>query len=154
MIKANELRIGNWLKPIFNGTNPKQEPIQVTGMFIVQCHRLELQEGGPNANHEPISLTPEILEECGFVEDDTFNIQFKGVAKKAVLKLTIPRPDGEPIPNDFELTSLWNIKDHDIGCDYTVNGFWAGIKIKYLHQLQNLYFALTGEELEINMNPV
>ena len=24
-------------------------------------------------------------------------------------------------------------------------------KVKYLHQLQNLYFALTGEELEIDL---
>jgi hypothetical protein len=28
----------------------------------------------------------------------------------------------------------------------------GNVEIKYLHQLQNLYFALTGEELEINLN--
>lgn len=27
--------------------------------------------------------------------------------------------------------------------------FWQGNDMKYVHQLQNLYFALTGEELEI-----
>lgn len=37
--------------------------------------------------------------------------------------------------------------DHDfylMGVDY-------GVKIKHLHQLQNLYFALTGEELEVKL---
>jgi hypothetical protein len=41
-----------------------------------------------------------------------------------------------------------------------VNGFYfqypslysGEIKIKYVHQLQNLYFALTGEELKIKPN--
>jgi hypothetical protein len=30
---------------------------------------------------------------------------------------------------------------------YTNEGFPTGFKIKHVHQLQNLYFALTGEEL-------
>ena len=30
---------------------------------------------------------------------------------------------------------------------FYINGYH---EIKYVHQLQNLYFALTGEELEIN----
>lgn len=37
--------------------------------------------------------------------------------------------------------------DHDfylMGVDY-------GVKIKHLHQLQNLYFVLTGKELEIKL---
>jgi len=29
---------------------------------------------------------------------------------------------------------------------------WDDITLKYVHQLQNLYFALTGEELEIKTN--
>ena len=43
------------------------------------------------------------------------------------------------------------VKNHvEIG--YNHNGFYiitSGLKIKYVHQLQNLYFALTGEELTI-----
>lgn len=31
-----------------------------------------------------------------------------------------------------------------------VEGTWNLIDIKYVHQLQNLYFALTGQELEAN----
>lgn len=29
--------------------------------------------------------------------------------------------------------------------------YLSGTKLKYVHQFQNLYFALTGEELEINL---
>jgi hypothetical protein len=35
----------------------------------------------------------------------------------------------------------------------SMQGFYiimSGLKIEYVHQLQNLYFALTGEELTIN----
>jgi hypothetical protein len=31
------------------------------------------------------------------------------------------------------------------------NSHWLDIEIKYVHQLQNLYFALTGEELILNI---
>lgn len=34
---------------------------------------------------------------------------------------------------------------------YWMDFNWDTIEIKYLHQLQNLYFALTGKELEINL---
>ena len=73
------------------------------------------------------------------------------------------------------LTEDWMVKfglrqerltefDANIGCWYTFNGFRflfkydanqrihngvLGIEIKHVHQLQNLYFALTGEELNL-----
>lgn len=38
-----------------------------------------------------------------------------------------------------------------VGCD-NENGYEIPIKIEYVHQLQNLFFALTGKELSI-INP-
>ena len=35
--------------------------------------------------------------------------------------------------------------------DNTFHFYTCDIEIKHIHQLQNLYFALTGEELEINL---
>ena len=35
--------------------------------------------------------------------------------------------------------------------DNTFHFYGCDIEIKHIHQLQNLYFALTGEELEINL---
>lgn len=40
----------------------------------------------------------------------------------------------------------WSLMELDKG--YGVN-FWQGNNLLYVHQLQNLYFALTGEELTI-----
>jgi len=40
------------------------------------------------------------------------------------------------------------------GLSYKEDGTWhetIGNSFKYVHQLQNLYFALTGEELNINL---
>jgi hypothetical protein len=68
-----------------------------------------------------------------------------------------PGWQAEPIP----LTEEWLVK---FGLMSTELGFWnngdaiyfdygkeneKSIELKYVHQLQNLYFALTGEELEM-----
>jgi len=39
---------------------------------------------------------------------------------------------------------IWKCNDMFL-CDKT------GVQLKYLHQLQNLYFALTGKELNIEL---
>jgi len=46
-----------------------------------------------------------------------------------------------PVTHDWMLSILWLEGDN---CPFYKNGHH---KIKYVHQLQNLYFALTGEEL-------
>ena len=66
---------------------------------------------------EPIPITPEILEKFGFEKTDQFTFSKSGI------KLT-------PI-RDLYFRAQFPIK----------------ADIKHLHQLQNLYFALTGEEL-------
>ncbi|MFV0149770.1 hypothetical protein OBJ95_06055 [Empedobacter falsenii] len=69
----------------------------------------------------PIELTEEILLKCGFKE-----------IRKGVFKL-----------KDWyiDLTSkVWKFKRE-----------YQDINFKHLHQLQNLYFALTGKELEIEL---
>ena len=37
-----------------------------------------------------------------------------------------------------------------ISFDLELSGNWTGIRIKYVHQLQNLFYALTGEELSLS----
>ena len=77
--------------------------------------------------YTPITLTEEILLKCGFEkrEDGDYNL-FKNSEVDIV------------ICSDF---SSWKCD----GINFSVN------YIKHLHQLQNLYFALTGEDLEINL---
>lgn len=77
----------------------------------------------------PILLTEEILLERGFHESD--------------FGYFILRYDD----NDSYLSYKRNNLELCRGMQTTANS-----KIKYLHQLQNLYFALTGEELDIDLN--
>ena len=68
---------------------------------------------------KPIELTEEWLQKFGFELYDS--VEFRHFYRK----------------NDFDLDE--NYQPIDFDC----------IEIKYVHQLQNLYFALTGQELEI-----
>jgi hypothetical protein len=50
--------------------------------------------------------------------------------------------------------TTWFSKDNfaiNIMFDVEWCGNWIGIRINYLHQLQNIYWCLVGEELEINL---
>lgn len=77
----------------------------------------------------PIPLSPEILEKCGFVKKGRYAIGVGGyqVFVNGRIELLQPKKGGPYI-----------LAFHEV-------------KIAYLHQLQNLYFALTGEELTINL---
>lgn len=81
---------------------------------------------GTQNNYEGVPLTPEILEACGFS-----NKHHEGGMEWTK-----------------ESFNLLNIKDSGFELIYD------SINVKYLHQLQNLYFALTGEELTLkSMSP-
>ena len=141
-MEAKELRIGNYIKS-------HDEIIEVSSIEdgiksnIVSCvcgyanigdtkdvfiYGIEIGEV------EPIPLTEEILLSCGFEKIDTKNIPLGYYYAKFPICI-IPNESG----NDIE------IMDND----YSIN--MGNNSPKYLHQLQNLYFALTGKELEINL---
>ena len=75
---------------------------------------------------EPIPLTTEVLEMCGF-EDKEYTMELNGLTFSWGSRVVATG-----------LRSSWS-------CDQYPH-------IKYLHQLQNLYFALTGEELTYKTN--
>ena len=81
----------------------------------------------------PIPLTEDILLKCGFIE-------VFGVKKE--YKIKINKKEDILVYNLIvEETSIWT--------DY--GGFYLDNQINYIHQLQNLYFALTGNELTIKL---
>jgi len=82
--------------------------------------------------YSPIPLNPEILVDCGFEQD--ISSQYGGYL--------IAIGEGEKIRI---------INDESHGWHYPLNGYQRP-KTNYLHQLQNLYFALTGIELEYKLN--
>lgn len=122
MIKANELRIGNWVILSEDSTKFIIEEISKTGLVVQNSQEtawIEIEE------FEPIPLTEEILLKCGF--------------EHSIAGL---------FGNNYMLNSV-SIQLKTLGAYILV--CYPKCEIKYLHQLQNLYFALTGQELEINL---
>ena len=123
-MKASELRIGNWI----------YLPSKSKKYQISSGHDIEEIEGSDDAR--PIPLTPEWLERFGFVggHDGCYDLNQQLIDMGGIGSV------------DSDLTL---IKSPDVPNFYTV---WLGVRdvnLRYVHQLQNLYFALTGEELTI-----
>jgi len=80
-----------------------------------------------------ILLTPEWLERCGYMK-------YVGNTGQEIYK---------PPVGSMALYKLAGSKDWIIGANDFSGGYLNLCTISYLHQLQNLYFALTDEELKI-----
>lgn len=129
MIQANELRIGNWVHWY---ETCKVTAIDTNGGNYISIvtnrgeHRIEIDI----ERFKPIPLTPEILEKAGFVIDYSWQIP---KVQKDNFVMYIDNSDGFTLSANFG-----HIQQLDV-------------EIKYLHQLQNLYYCLTGKELEIKL---
>jgi len=127
MIKPNELRIGNLVYHYeWNKLGKKLTPD--SGRVTAINGKSVTVGPYQRAKIEGIPLTQEILEKCGFkkFERQRGIVQWENEAGH-----TVEYTNGE-----WSLSPEFN--------------FW--IDVKYLHQLQNLYFALTGQELEVNLD--
>jgi hypothetical protein len=132
-MKSNELRLGNLFqeknsKEIIEVIGLEKSRIIFSGMFL------------DNWQAEPIPLTEEWQKKLGVkidgfgnfldfkVGEKEFRINFYGnktVSINSILALTLPREIG-PV---------------------SVLNFPVDAAVEYVHQLQNFYFAFTGEEL-------
>lgn len=125
MINPNELRIGNLV--LHYGKSK-----HVSGTNYLGLIRLEqILDVSENAI-DPIPLTPEWLEWCGFS-------MRKGNTGQVVYQFPVGR------------LAIYRLKYEDwiIGV-FDYNGGYINLcSTKMVHQLQNLYFALIGEELII-----
>lgn len=125
-MKASELRIGNWVH--FNNLIGMKYDYQVTPRFFRQLalndpESLDVEIDG---FHQPILLTEEWLVKFGFY---VLHINKSGVK------------------------IYWRGQRQRVNAHY--NAFWyktynGTTRVKFVHQLQNLYFALTGQELTVN----
>jgi len=122
-IAANELRIGNWVS---YGDNKFKK---VDFGVLIEIHQQSLATHNDyGIRIQPIPLTSEILEKCGFIKND--------IDVYSTIEI-----------NDFEIQENENVFRFSVN-DGEYN---LGKEIKFVHQLQNLYFALTGEELNIDI---
>lgn len=123
MIKVNELRIGNYVLDQF-GVIRTIETIGANESIRVFSEIYKCESMSLQYCN-PIPLTEEMLLKCGFTRFGK------------LLRL-----------NTFEYWTLSkSLVIHGHG------GYYTGLilKIQYLHQLQNLYFALTGEEITVKL---
>ena len=125
-MKANELRINN-LVLTSDGITKVSDVVEFGINMIHDCWEHDLEDVNP------IPLTKEWLVKFGFVNTESLDY----------LLDTWLSVDGYSVHYNFDNWRLRNSNAMD----------WTEIptEIKHVHQLQNLYFALTGEELTIEL---
>jgi hypothetical protein len=132
MIKENELRIGNLVMDFED--SQKYHPIECIYLNMHDKYWVSYRDNSIKCSVEslePIPLTEEWLIKFGFEKQMmwTYAINIFG-NKKLIYYL------GE---------KGWSVGNKNYS-DFS--------NLNYLHQLQNLYFALTGEELKLDHNEV
>jgi hypothetical protein len=145
MLHAKDLRIGN---KVFNRKGEVITVQQLLANTLIYDTQINISRKVANAGRfyedtyttevielvkevdfqdvTPISLTPKILEKCGFRNfvRDEWIISYGNTH------------------TDFEFTSDGLRLRHSTH---------TRVGIKYLHQLQNFFYAITGQELEVDM---
>lgn len=128
MIKANELRIGNW----YYFKNPMSgQSYQSQLTTYAECEYLE-------AYGEPIPLTVDIILKCGFEDSNKDNPEYLRCYTYGDIEFFPPQGDEYKDREGITISCSDSYYDRNLP------------HIKHLHQLQNLYFALTGIELVYN----
>lgn len=134
MIETKELRIGNYV--LYKNNEIEVQAIDDGG--INEDWDGPVDEGGnlyrikrglSYEDLDPIPITSEWLKRCGFVNGDKYRrSEYDGPNNITIGEVSAGS-------NAFEL----------LGSEWPI-----GKPFKYLHHLQNLYFALTNEELAIH----
>jgi hypothetical protein len=132
-LRINDLRIGNIVLHITNEGDAKQA--------IIAWHHLRWLTDDPNKfslHYKPIPLTEDVL----------IKLSFKKVANSEKWE-----QDGIVWGKEYLQLNKWYKNAYD--AYFMIPGFnpasvsFNSRPIKYVHQLQNLYYSLTGEELVI-----
>lgn len=134
-MKASELRIGNLVYVTDNLTNlifKEITPINIHNLM----HLTGWDKSPVDIEFEPIPLTEEFFLKFGFENIDKGGndfITYTDSEHNYYLQIDVRRKDGKYLilDNSFDDLRAFSMVD-----------------IEYVHQLQNLYFALTGEELK------
>jgi hypothetical protein len=143
-IDAKDLRIGNWVETYMvmiagswydqegkkHGQDIITEPTINRRQITADDLKIIIEAAGL-ATYRPIPLSPELLLWCGFEKADAGNFRFGRFFL------------GNYSKGKYGFAWRKDIMDSQIGNPST--------EISCLHELQNLYFALTNKELEINL---
>lgn len=133
-LKGSDLRIGNLVK-YCNGV---YRIIEVSPIHLLVQNANDINDIQHRAiqNAEPIELTEEVLVKIGFEKhDEAMNI-YAFENERAIVVY---------VPNR-KLLKIEGV-ENDVLIDRNIRLN----NIKYLHQLQNAYYCLTNEELEVEL---
>jgi len=127
-MEAKDLRIGNW----FLGDCTEGKFHQITAKEI-----LDFYDDPQDDYYQPIPLTEEWLLKFRYRKTSPTKIGCRYDCGHGIVRV---------IKYNERIRQYRNWSNVD-----RLNGFsWGKTRIDYVHQLQNLYFALTGEELTLN----
>jgi hypothetical protein len=145
-MKASELRIGNYhLYYIEDKFDEHKEWDEVCTIDAKDLVWLSSEKGKNDLNYKPIPLTEKWFKKLGF----------RKLEKRGMYGYMYAMSHFDYdyiIERDFE-----EYISHFVGIEYTDSNdkrdkgkvYHFSYDLKYVHQLQNLYFALTKEELQI-----
>lgn len=133
MVKSNEFRLGNYL-------------MHKTGVRILtvpcgfQHFELMMKDGGKDLF--PVVLSPALLEKSGFIENKKYALLPE--SREFVLVL--------PIIGAGDVSIKAYVKNNkECFARAMINNVPLSNNIYHMHPLQNLYNALTGDELNLNL---
>ena len=129
-ISVNELRAENWI--LGEEIHLYNQNIHSNGYTKITAYGIYMLSENPElaAKYNPIPLTPDLLLACGFE----------------------PQYDEDIVWHELELRAgpLLTEGDKNGKCEVFFDCF-EKIRVQHLHQLQNLYFALVGKELDVKL---
>ena len=132
MIQKIDLRIGNFVK--YDGRIYKVSGITNNWVYLREDMSLRVSL----ETLSPILITKDVFE--------SLELNFNG-------NLEIQNKSRSGDSTYINLNSkILNQKGISVSCGYYVEAPTALNHIKYLHQLQNLYYSLSGEDLEVNID--
>lgn len=131
MINVNELRLGNYLYQKTAGR-----------ISSVRCayHHFELVSKEGTKDLYPVVLNAEILVKCGFEENKNYPLLPE--AQQFILVVPVIGSSRNEIHGFIK-------NNKECFARATVNGMPASNNFYHLHQLQNIFFALTAQELPV-----
>jgi hypothetical protein len=123
MLDPSDVRAGNWV-------------LKITGTDVNTKSFFQYKAIAPDEYYYtfakacfPIKITPSVLGECGFKHE--FGDWYRNIAADGI-------EDGLPFLRYKQSDKSWYLQNTRL---------WA--QPVYVHQLQNLFYALTGQELPI-----
>jgi hypothetical protein len=131
MIKAEEFRLGNYLM------EKVQQKIRTSKCGFTHFEKMA---AGDVKDLYPVTLKPQFLEQCGFTENKEYALLPE--AREFWLLL--------PLPGAHRCEIKAYVKNNqECFARAMMNGLVISQNVFHLHQLQNLYYGLCGDEMAV-----